>query len=63
MKDLKAITPLFTVEYMSCDGSKLRNEFEIKDRIISELNSLKSNKAGYINTINIDRAIDIVRRA
>lgn len=54
--------PILTVEYVSFDGSMPRNEFEIKKSIISKLESLKSDKAGYINTISIDHAIDIVRR-
>lgn len=55
--------PILTVEYVSFDGSMPRNEFEIKKKIISELRSLKSDRAGHINTINIDYAIDIVNRA
>lgn len=51
------------LDYVSCDGSQPRNEFEIKKKIISELQALKSDKAGHINTINIDYAIDIVNRA
>lgn len=61
MKD-KEKKPVLTVEYVSFDGSVLRNEFEIKKKIISELKALKSDRAGHINTINIDYAIDIVRR-
>ena len=55
--------PLLTLDYVSCDGSQPRNEFEIKKKIISELQALKSDRAGHINTINIDFAIDIVNRA
>jgi hypothetical protein len=57
------LKPILTLDYVSCEGSQLRNEFEIKEKIISELQALKSDKAGYINTINIDYAIDIVNRA
>ena len=55
--------PMLTIEYASCNGCQPRNEFEIKKKIISELKALKSDKPGHINTINIDRAIDIVSRA
>ena len=55
--------PMLTIDYVSFDGSQPRNEFEIKKKIISEFEALKSDKAGHINTINIDHAIDIVSRA
>lgn len=54
---------ILTLDYVSCDGSQPRNEFEIKKKIVSELQALKSDIAGHINTINIDYAIDIVNRA
>lgn len=54
---------MLTIDYVSFDGSQPRNEFEIKKKIISEFEALKSDKAGHINTINIDHAIDIVSRA
>ena len=60
---IKKKKPIFTVKYASFDGSKPRNEFEIKKKIVSELQALKSDRAGHINTINIDYAIDIVDRA
>lgn len=63
MKNILKKQPILTVDYVSCDGSQPRNEFEIKKKIISELQALKSDRAGHINTINIDYAIDIVNRA
>lgn len=63
MENLLNKKPTLTIEHISFDGSTPRNEFEIKKKIISELRALKSDKVGHINTINIDRAIDIVSRA
>lgn len=63
MKNILKKQPILTVDYATCDGSQPRNEFEIKKKIISELRALKSDRAGHINTINIDYAIDIVNRA
>lgn len=51
------------IAYASFDGSKPRNEFEIKEKIISELSKLKSDRLGHTNSISIDHAIDIVHRA
>ena len=53
---------ILQLDYISDDGSKIRNEFEIKEKIISELQKLKSDKLSHINSINIDYAIDIVKR-
>ena len=55
--------PILELEYAYIDSSKPRNEFEIKDKIMGELQKLKSDKVGHINTINIDDAIEIVREA
>ena len=53
---------ILKLDYVSFDGNRPRNEFEIKEKIISEFQKLKSEKLGHINTINIDYAIDIIKR-
>lgn len=60
---IRCVYESFTVDSVSFNGSSPRNEFEIKNKIVDELQKLKSDKPGYINTIGIDRAIDIVLKA
>ena len=55
--------PKFKVNFASFDCSKPRDEFEIKQKIVEELRELRSDKPGRINSISIDRAIDIVLKA
>lgn len=55
--------PFITFDYVSIDGSKPRFEYEIKEKIISELQKLKSDKPGSTNSISINRAIQIVKEA
>lgn len=39
------------------------NEYELKKKIVSKLEKLKSDSAGSTNTISIDYAIEIVNKA
>jgi len=55
--------PFMKFDYASVDGSSLRNEYEIKEKIISELQKLKSDKPWNTNSINIDGAIQIVKES
>lgn len=48
---------------IQANDSHDRTEFGVKRKIIDEFEKLKSNKPNHINTISIDRAIDIVRKA
>lgn len=55
--------PILKFEYVFTNGSSPRNEYEIKRDIVSELEKLKSESPGSVNTISIDYAISIVNRA
>ena len=55
--------PILKFECAFVDGSRPRSEYEIKRNIVSELEKLKSDSAGSINTISIDYAISIVNMA
>ena len=55
--------PILKFEYVFTNGSSQRNEYEIKRDIVSELEKLKSESPGSVNTISIDYAISIVNRA
>lgn len=60
MKNNKLILQL---EYVFTNDSRSRSEYEIKRKIVSELEKLKSDRQGSINTISIDYAIEIVNKA
>lgn len=55
--------PFLRLEYLYTDDSRPRNEYEIKKKIITEFEKLRSDSPGSINTINIDYAIEIVNRS
>lgn len=55
--------PFMTFDYASVDGSSPRNEYEIKEKIISELQRCKFDKPWSTNSINIDEAIQIVKES
>ena len=55
--------PILKFEYVFTNGLSQRNEYEIKRDIVSELEKLKSESPGSVNTISIDYAISIVNRA
>ena len=55
--------PILKSECVFTNGSSPRNEYEIKRDIVSELEKLKSESPGSVNTISIDYAISIVNRA
>lgn len=55
--------PILKFECAFIDGSRPRNEHEIKRNIVSEFEKLKSDSPGSTNTISIDCAISIVNRA
>lgn len=45
------------------DNLNARSEYEVKKKIVSELEQLKDDRAGSTNTISIDYAIKIVNKA
>lgn len=47
-------------DYVFTEGFNPRSEYEVKKKIISEFEKLRSDKPGSINTISIDYAIEIV---
>lgn len=54
---------LLVDEPIYLDSLNAKNEYEIKKKIVSELEKLKSDKPGSTNTISIDYAIKIVNKA
>lgn len=52
------------LDFANVNGSHLTKEAEsLRSYIVEELKKLKSDKAGSINTINIEYAINIVKSA
>lgn len=60
---MKNNEPILQLECVFTNDSRPRSEYEVKKKIVSELEKLKSDKPGSTNTISIDYAIKIVNKA